>query len=134
MLGIIAFFTPAWSVGGSQVWLWNMYNDMGSIGFIDTDETIYYLGLVSTILLLIGFVILLVTGILSKLKERNFNIMWLVGGILSAISPIIYLAGGAAEYSGIWQYYTVSAALILPFIAAGFGIFAGIEGILLQRE
>jgi hypothetical protein len=134
VLGVIAFFTPAWSVSEGMVWLWNFYTGPYGSGFIDTEEPIFTLGVISTIFLLVGFVVLLITAILSKLKNRNFNIIWLIGGILTAISPIIYLAGGAIEYSGIWQYYNVSSSLILPFIAAWFGIFAGIQGILKRRE
>ncbi|MFW9946922.1 MAG: hypothetical protein ACFFDX_08860 [Candidatus Odinarchaeota archaeon] len=134
VIGIIAFFTPAWTFAGSYVWLWNLYTGTYGTGFIETEEVIFYLGLVSTIILLVGFISLLVTAILSRLKKKNFNIIWIIGGILSAISPIIYLAGSAVEYSSIWQYYTVSSSLILPFIAAWFGISAGILGIIKKRE
>lgn len=138
ILGVIAFFTPAWSHFNSEsavVWLWNLYFSDGEFGFIDTEEALFALGIVSAVLLIIGFVILLVTGIIGKRKPvKIFNTLWLIGGILLIISPIIYLAGSEIEYSGFWTAYMVSAACILPFIAGALGLFAGITGILEQRE
>ena len=148
VVGLIAFFTPAWSYSAllteaAVVWLWNMtyyINDgkgvmNGQVVFIDPREAIFSLGIISALILIIGSVILLATAILGKRKSvRNFNILWLIGGILSIISPIIYLVGSVVYYSDFWTYYIVSAGLILPFIAGAFGLFAGITGILEQRE
>ncbi|MFW9773934.1 MAG: hypothetical protein ACFFEO_17415 [Candidatus Thorarchaeota archaeon] len=148
VVSLIALFTPAWSYSSllteaAVVWLWNMtyyINDglgviNGQIVFIPTEEAIFSLGIICTLILIIGAVILLVPAILGKRKSvRIFNILWIIGGILSIICPIIYLVGSVVYYSDFWTYYIISAGLILPFIAGAFGLFAGITGILKQRE
>jgi len=148
VIGLIAFFTPAWSYSvllteAAVAWLWNMiyYIDdglgilNGQVVFIDPEESLFTLGIISAFILIIGFVILLLTAILGKRKSvRIFNILWLIGGILSITSPILYLVGAVVYHSEFWTSYVISAGLILPFIAGALGLFAGITGILKQRE
>jgi hypothetical protein len=138
IIGIITIFTPAWTIfSGSNYsigWLWNLYAYNGSVDFIPSDEPIYTLGLVATILIAIGTGVLLLGGILKKMKDREINLLYLIGGILPIIAIIIYLAGVEAEYPGWWNAYTINVAGILPFIAGGLGIFAGVMGIMEQRK
>ncbi|MFX1434800.1 MAG: hypothetical protein ACFFB1_13575, partial [Promethearchaeota archaeon] len=69
IVGLIAFFTPAWSYSAllteaAVVWLWNMIyyiNDglgvmSGQIVFIPTEEAIFSLGIICTLILIIGAV------------------------------------------------------------------------------
>jgi hypothetical protein len=138
ILGIITIFTPAWAIfsGGSYAlgWLWNLYLYDGSVDFITSDEPIYNLGLVATILIAIGTGALLLGGILTKMKDREINLLYLIGGILPIIAIIIYIAGVEAKYPGWWGAYTINVAGILPFIFGGLGLCAGVLGIMERRK
>lgn len=138
ILGVITIFTPAWSYiyGGDSGagWLWGLYVENGEANFIPSDEPIVILGIVATIMIAIGTVLLLLGGILTKIKDREINLLYLVGGILPIIAAIIYIAGVAAEYSGWWTVYTINVASIFPFIAGGLGLVAGIMGLMEKRK
>ncbi len=135
ILGIVTIFTPAWGYSGYDhfAWFWNMMVTNGEIDFLPTGEPIYDLGIITTIILVIGTAILLFMGLFAKLKERRFDILGLIGGVLLIIAPIVYFAGVESEYSGFFDYYEVSVALILPFFAGALGIVAGVLGIMEKR-
>ncbi|MFX1388628.1 MAG: hypothetical protein ACFE9Z_01025 [Promethearchaeota archaeon] len=138
MLGVITLVTPAWSYayGGSFTFgfLWGGYVHDWQFDFIPTEEPIAYLGDIAALIVIISLAILIFAGIFAKVKDRDINLLYLIGGILPIIAAIIYIAGIAVEYSGWWSYYSVNAASILPFISGGLGIFAGVMGILKGRK
>jgi len=136
ILGLVSLFTPAWGVDNNVVWFWNMFLSDGDIDFIDTDEVLYDIGIATTIVLVIGTCITLFSGILAKLKEsKNLNmILYLVGGILLIMGPIVYFSATEAEYGGFWDYYDIQVGIILPFIAGGLAILAGVMGLITQRS
>lgn len=84
----------------------------------------------ATILIAIGTGLLLFADILKKMKDREIDLLYLIGGILPIIGIVIFLAGSAVEYPNFWAGYYVNIASILPFFAGGLGIFAGIMGLM----
>jgi hypothetical protein len=137
-LGLVAIFTPVWGItSGSNFyigWLWGMTVDNGGVNFIPTDEDIVPLGIVTTIILAAGACLLLVGGLLTKKKDREINLLYLIGGILPLVGIITFMAGTAAFYSGWWSYYTVHVGTIVAFIGGGLGLAAGVIGIMEQRK
>ncbi|MHA1913771.1 MAG: hypothetical protein ACW986_02715 [Promethearchaeota archaeon] len=133
ILGIITLFTPAWGLGNSIAWLWNLFVNNGVADFIDANEPIYTLGIVSTVIIIIGTVLTLLSGILAKLKDKEILILYIIGGALLITGIIVYMAGTAVEYPTFWRYYTVNVASILPYIGGALGIFAGVMGIMENR-
>ncbi|MFX1388626.1 MAG: hypothetical protein ACFE9Z_01015 [Promethearchaeota archaeon] len=138
ILGVISIFLPVWTynVGGDFAvgWLWGTYIYNGLFDSIPIDEPIVILGIVGAIIIAIGAVILLIAGIIAKIKDRSINLLYLIGGILPIIAAIIYIAGVAVEYPAWWMVYTINVAGIFPFIAGGLGIAAGILGLILGRK
>lgn len=137
ILGLVSIFVPAWSYQNENfVWFWNMFTSDGDIDFIDTEEALYDIGIATTIILVIGTVITLLSAIIAKLKEsKNLNlILYLIGGILLLIAPIIYFGATEAEYEGFWDFYDIQIGIILPFIASGLAVLAGVYGLINQRS
>ena len=118
ILGIITIFTPAVGITeGSNyvyIWIWNLYN----------------IGVATTIIISIGTIILLLTGLLDKLKNKKLDLFKIIGGLLLLIGPIVYLAGITAEDETFWEYYNVNVGSVLPFFAGSIAILAGIMGLL----
>ena len=138
IIGVITIFTPAWGyLSGSEnvaAWLWGLYINNGNVNFIDLDEPIVILGIISTLIIAIGTLPLLLGGILTKVKDREISLLYLVGGILPIIGIIVFLAGTESLYSGWWSYYIVHVGTILAFIAGGLGISAGVISIMENRK
>jgi hypothetical protein len=138
IFGVITLFIPAWgwTSGGSWsiVWLWNLFINDGNPDFIDLDEPLFAIGIVSTIIIAIGAALLLLGGILTKIKDREINLLYLIGGILNIIGIITFVAGAEGVYGGFWTIYYIHVAGILPFIAGGLGLAAGIMGIMEKRK
>ena len=134
ILGIITIFTPAVGITeGSNyvyIWIWNLYATNDIIDFVQTDEALYNIGVATTIIISIGTVILLLTGLLEKLKNKKLDVFKIIGGLLLLIGPIVYMAGITTEEETFWEYYNVNVASILPFFAGGIAILAGIMGLL----
>jgi hypothetical protein len=121
-------------VSYSIAWLWNLYIYNGNPDFIDSNEPLFAIGIVSTIIIAIGAVILLIGGILTKVKDREINLLYLIGGIFSIVGIITYIAGAAGVYGNFWAYYYINIGGIFPFIAGGLGIAAGIICIMEERK
>jgi hypothetical protein len=138
ILGVVTIFTPVWGyISGSNMgagWLWALYVDDGVPSFIPFDEEIVPLGIVGTLIIAVGSCLLLVGGILTKKKDREINLLYLIGGILPLVGIITYMAGVAAFYPGWWTGYTVHIGTILPYIGGGLGLTAGIIGIMESRK
>ncbi|MFX0003120.1 MAG: hypothetical protein ACFE9C_00170 [Candidatus Hodarchaeota archaeon] len=138
IIGVITLFIPAWgwTSGGSWsiVWLWNLYINDGNPNFIDLDEPLFAIGIVSTLIIAIGAVLLLFGGVFTKIKDREINLLYLIGGILTIVGIITFIAGAAGVYGGFWTIYYINVAGILPFIAGGLGIAAGVFGIIEKRK
>lgn len=134
ILGIITIFTPAVGITeGSNyvyIWIWNLYATNDIIDFIQTDEPLYNIGVATTIIISIGTIILLLTGLLDKLKNKKLDLFKIIGGLLLLIGPIVYMAGITAEEETFWEYYNVNVGSILPFFAGSIAILAGVMGIL----
>lgn len=136
ILGIISIFSPVLHISSEDayIWVWNLYSSNNSIGFVQIDEPLFTLGIVSTIILAIGTVILLFSGITLKIKNRDLIFFNLIGGGLLLIGSIIYLAGITIEEQTFWEYASVSIGSILPIIAGILAIIGGILGILLKKD
>jgi hypothetical protein len=140
ILGLVSILIPAFGdvYGGEtlNVWFWNMYTVNGDVDFIDTEEALYDIGIATTIILIVGTVITLLSGILAKLKEsKTLNlILYMVGGILLLIGPIVFFGATAAEYEGFWDFYNINAGIVFPFIAGGLAVLVGVYGIINQRS
>lgn len=119
ILGIISIFTPTLYIDSESafVWVWNLYVSNGSVDFVQVDEPLYNIGVVATIVLSLGTLITLSSGVISKVKDRDLNLVYLIGGILLLLGPIIYLAGITVEDKALWDYVEVNIGSILPFIA-----------------
>lgn len=134
ILGIITIFTPAVGITeGSNyvyIWIWNLYATNDIIDFVQTEEPLYNIGVATTIIILIGTLILLLTSLIDMLKNKKLDLFKIIGGILLLIGPIVYLAGITAEDETFWEYYNINVGSILPFFAGGIAILAGIMGLL----
>ncbi|MBY8992486.1 MAG: hypothetical protein KGD58_17195 [Candidatus Lokiarchaeota archaeon] len=119
IFGIISIFTPTLYIDSDKafVWVWNLYVSNGSVDFVQVDEPLYNIGVVATIIISIGTLITLSSGVISKVKDRSLNLVYLIGGILLLLGPIIYLAGITVEDKALWDYVEVNIGSILPFIA-----------------
>lgn len=137
-LGLVAIFTPVWGImSGSDYavgWLWPLYIESGEPGIIPLDEPLASLGLVATLIIAVGACLLLVGGILTKMKDREINLLYLIGGVLPLIGIITFMAGTAASYPYFWIAYSVHIGAILAYIAGGLGLTAGIIGIMESRK
>ena len=135
ILGIITIFTPAWgsTSEGALFWFWNLYVDDGHVDFIESGSALYNLGIATTLILVIGTALLLFIGLFAKIKDRQFEILGIISGIILIIGPIVFFVGVESEYPGFLSGYDVNVALILPFIAGALGVFAGVMGIIENR-
>ena len=138
ILGLIAIFTPAWGyIFGSNYgagWLWAFYVDNGEPSLIPLDEPVASIGIVATLIIGAGACLLLVGGILTKKKDREINLLYLIGGILLLSGIITYMAGTAAFYPSWWIAYFVHIGTILAYIGGGLGLAAGVIGIIEKRK
>jgi hypothetical protein len=140
ILGIVSILTPAWGdIAGSMfgvTWWWNLYYLSGYdyIGFIQTDELIYYLDLAVFILIVIGTSILLIGGILDKFKDKKLPFLHLIGGVLLIIGPLVFLGGVETAYSGFFRDYLLNVGCILPFVGGALGIVSGVLEIIEKRS
>ncbi|MFX1476875.1 MAG: hypothetical protein ACFFCI_01970 [Promethearchaeota archaeon] len=133
ILGIVSIFTPTIYISDESafIWVWNLYVT-NNIGFVQTDEMLFTLGVVATIFIALGTLIILFSGVVSKVKKKNVGFFALIGGLLLLIGPIFYL-GGISTEEGIWEYFSVNVGSILPFIAGIIAILTGIMGILKRK-
>ncbi len=138
ILGAVAIVTPVWGYmsGGSYVagWIFGLILNDGDFDFISTDEPVVILGDYIAIAMIVGVIILLVGGILSRKKDRDINLLYLIGGLVLISGIITFMAGTAAIYPVWWLYYTVHIGAILAYIAGGLGIAAGVIGIMEKRK
>jgi hypothetical protein len=132
ILGIISIFTPTLYISSedASIWVWNLYVSGDIVDFVQTEETLYNLGVIATIFIVSGTLLTLFTGIVSKIKDKRLNLLIIVGGILLLIAPIIYLGGITFDEANIWDYFSINVGSILPFFAGGIAILGGILGVL----
>lgn len=135
ILGIISLFTPTLYISSEIgfIWVWNLYVSSSFIGFVQTDEIIFGLGVAATVFIAIGTFITIFSGIVSKVKDKHLNLFVIVGGVLILIGPIIYLGGISVE-ENIWDYLSVNIGSILPFFAGSINLLGGILGIVKRRS
>ena len=137
ILGIVSIFTPTIYISSEEasIWVWNLYVSNYTVGFIQTDEVLFTLGVAATPFIVIGTLVTLFSGIFSKFKGRSLiiSIFTIIGGILFLIGPIIYLGGISAE-ENIWEYFSVNIGSILPFFAGSIAILAGVMGIIKRNS
>ncbi|MFX1314320.1 MAG: hypothetical protein ACFE9T_00520 [Promethearchaeota archaeon] len=131
ILGIITLLIPAFGIieGNNYkfVWVWNLYILTEKTGFIQPDDPLFNIGIATTTLIITGTTILLLTGLIDYLKGKKFNLFKIIGGVLLLIAPIVYLVAIEVEYEGFfWDYFDIYVGTILPFIAGGIAILAGI--------
>ena len=128
ILGMVSIFTPTLYISSedASIWVWNLYVSGDIVDFVQTDETLYNLGVIATIFIVIGTLVTLFSGIISKLKDKHVNLVVIIGGILLFIGPIIYLGGITIDEENIWEYLSVSVGSILPFFAGSLAIVGGI--------
>jgi hypothetical protein len=134
ILGIISLFTPTLYISSesASIWVWNLYVSNSFIGFVQTDEVFYTLGVIATIFIAIGTLLTLFSGIILKLREKKLNLITMIAGILIYIGPIIYLVGISAE-ANIWDYLSVNIGSILPFFAGGIAVLIGLIGFVKRK-
>jgi hypothetical protein len=128
ILGIVSIFTPTLyiDIDDASIWVWNLYVSSAITDFIQTDEPIFGIGIIATIVIVIGTIITLFSGIISKVRDKNLTLLSLLGGIVLLIGPIIYLAGIGVVDETFWEYATVSVGSILPFIAGAIAILGAL--------
>ncbi|MFX1279920.1 MAG: hypothetical protein ACFFA3_10925 [Promethearchaeota archaeon] len=136
VLGIVSIFTPTIYISDEDalIWVWNLYVTGDNINYVQTDETLYDLGVIATIFIVIGTLITLFSGIISKVKDKRLNLVAIIGGILLLIGPIVYLGGITIDEPNIWDYLSINIGSILPFIAGSIAILGGILGILKRKS
>jgi hypothetical protein len=138
ILGVVSILTPAWGLlsGTSNifVWLWNFAIINGTPLFLEPNQPLSNIGIVSTIIIVIGTVILLDASILTKVKDREINMLYLFGGIFSIVGITTFFTSTATIYNGFWLSYHIHITGIIPFIAGSLGITAGIIGLMGERK
>lgn len=82
------------------------------------------------IFIIIGTLVPLYSGIISKVKDKRLNLVIIIGGILLLIGPIIYL-NKIIDEEHIWNF-TVN--FVLPFFAGGTAILGGILGVIKRKS
>lgn len=82
------------------------------------------------IFIIIGTLVPLYSGIISKVKDKRLNLVVIIGGILLLIGPIIYL-NKIIDEEHIWNF-TVN--FFLPFFAGGTAILGGILGVIKRKS
>ena len=135
ILGIVSLFTPTLYISSedASIWVWNLYVSSSFVGFVQTDEILFSLGVAATVFIAIGTLITLFSGIVSKVKNKRLNLFAIIGGVLILIGPIIYL-GGISMEENVWDYLSVNIGSILPFFAGGIAILVGIMGIVKRKS
>jgi len=135
ILGIVSLFTPTLYISSenASIWVWNLYVSSSFVGFVQTDEVLYSLGVAATLFIAIGTFVTLFSGIVSKVKNKRLNLFAIIGGVLLLIGPIIYLGGISMEES-IWDYLSVNIGSILPFFAGVIAILGGVMGIIKRKS
>lgn len=136
ILGIVSIFTPTIYISSedASIWVWNLYVSNYFVGFVQTDEVLFTLGVAATTFILIGTLVTLFSGIVSKVKGRRLNLFTIIGGLLFLIGSIIYLGGITAEEENLWEYFSVNIGSILPFFAGSIAILTGIIGIIKRKS
>ncbi len=136
ILGIVSLFTPTLYISSEDafIWVWNLYVSSSSVGFVQTDEMLFSLGVAATVFLAIGTLITLFSGIVSKVKDKRLNIFAIIGGVLILIGPIIYLGGISITAENAWDYFSANVGSILPFFAGGIAILVGAMGIVKRKS
>jgi len=136
ILGIFSIFTPTLyiDIDDAYIWVWNLYVSNDLIDFVQIDEPLFDIGIVATIVIAIGTLVTLISGIVSKVKDKNLTLYSLIGGVWLLIGPIIYLAGITVEDVTIWEYATVNIGSILPFVAGAISILGGVMGIISKKS
>jgi hypothetical protein len=132
ILGIISLFTPSLYISSEDafIWVWNLYVSSSFVGFVQTDEILYSLGVAATVFIVIGTLITFFSGIVSKVKDKHLNLFAIIGGVLILIGAIIYLGGISITEENAWDYFSVNIGSILPFFAGSITILIGIMGII----
>jgi len=135
ILGILSIFTPTIYISSEDtlIWVWNLTITNFIVGFVQTDEILYTLGIVATLFIAIGTLGTLFSGVVSKFKNKNTSLFAIIAGLLLIIGPIIYL-GGISSEEGIWDYFSVNVGSILPFFAGAIAILAGVMGKLKRKS
>jgi len=128
ILGIVSIFTPTLylDIDDAHIWVWNLYVTNDLIDFVQMDEPLFDIGIGATIVISIGTLVTLFSGIISKVKDKDLTLFGLIGGVLLIIGPLIYLVGITVEDNTLWDYGIVNIGSILPFIAGGIAILGGI--------
>lgn len=135
ILGIVSLFTPTLYISSENafIWVWNLYVSSYFVGFVQTDEILFSLGVAATVFIAIGTLITLFSGIVSKVKNKRLNLFAIIGGVLILIGPIIYLGGISVE-ENVWDYLSVNIGSILPFFAGSIAILVGVMGIVKRKS
>ena len=135
ILGIISLFTPTLYISSEDafIWVWNLYVSSSFIGFIQTDEILFGLGVAATGFIAVGTLMTIFSGIVSKVKDKPLNLFAIIGGVLILIGPIIYLGGISVE-ENVWDYLSVNIGSILPFFAGVTAILGGLMGIVKRKS
>lgn len=138
--GILAFtsvFAPAWGVIVPSysffVWFWNLEvsTDMG-VRFLG-DAFITY-GTITTIMLLVGAFLLVLTSVLYKRHNKRVKYIWMISGIIIILASIIYVVGLEIEYPGLLADENHSTALIGPLISGTLAIISELVFLRLDRK
>jgi hypothetical protein len=132
ILGIVSLFTPTLYISSEDafIWVWNLYVSNSFIGFVQTEEILFNLGVTATTFIAIGTLITIFSGIISKVKIKRLNLFAIIGGILILIGSIIYLAGISIAEENAWDYFSVNIGSILSFSAGVISILGGVMDII----
>ncbi|MFX1377619.1 MAG: hypothetical protein ACFFA4_00865 [Promethearchaeota archaeon] len=84
--------------------------------------------------IVIGTSLLLITGIIDRLKDKKIYLLNLLGGVLLIIGSIILLAGFEIALPGFWSLCEAKPGLYLHFIGGGLGILTRVMGIMEKRS
>ena len=138
ILAFISLITPvayesAWA-GDYFVWMWAFYvvdpafGDTNYEFLSETYSDIRMWGLIGALLLLIGALVLIYTGVKSNKKYSDNSGLWIVCGILCIAAPIVYIIGTTDEFfilGEYWNWLDPHFGIIGPFIAGALAIIAG---------
>jgi hypothetical protein len=137
ILGFASILAPAWGVIVPSysffVWFWGLEvsTDMG-IRFLQ-DELLTY-GIISTIMIIIGAVLLVYTSILYKRESKRIKFSWIIAGLLIILASVFYVVGLEIAYPGLLADENHSTALIGPLISGILAITSELIFLRLDRK
>jgi hypothetical protein len=135
IIAIIVLITPVAYHSGplieSYIWMWGLYSWkvlLGSTNYNFSEDSDYLTwGLIGTLLIIIAIILLILTGVKAKKRNRSYRFLWFLCGLLLIAAPLVYYFGLLEQWPTwvgdlFWSFYEFHFAFYGSFIAGGIAI------------